>query len=243
MNKKIIKQKTVVEQVMEEIKQLIASGRYTVGDQIPPENNLAEMFGVSRPTIREAIKIFNYLGVLESQTGKGTYVSPRENISSEALTWSILLGDNELFELIEMRIVLEERSLLKLTTLQGENPEAAADTISILEEQVSRMRRCLTDFSSAELTSADYTFHAAVISGSANSLFRSIYQTLKSFMHEEIARTHKVVANVDYVVREHENILNGIKSGDPGQALKAFREHMSSTCRLIFNKIPESLDL
>lgn len=243
MNIKIIKQKTVVEQVMEEIKQLVASGKYKVNEKIPPENELADMFGVSRPTIREAIKIFNYLGILESHTGKGTYVSPRENISAEALTWSILLGDSELFELIEMRMVLEERSLLKLTTLYHKNPESAADIIRTLEEQVARMRACLTDFSSEELTSADYAFHAAVISGSLNSLFSSIYRTLKSFMHEEIDRTHKVVANVDYVIREHETILTNIKSGDPKLALKAFREHMSSTCWQIFGRMPEILDI
>ena len=112
----------MVEQVMEEIKNLIATGRYKVYDQIPPESELADMFGVSRPTIREAIKIFNYLGVLKSYTGKGTFVSDSENISIEALTWSILLADNEVSELIELREVIEQRGLENLTQKYKKNP-------------------------------------------------------------------------------------------------------------------------
>ena len=56
-----IKKTTIVEQVMEQIKALIASGAYKSGDKIPTELELAESFGVGRSTIREAIKIFNHL--------------------------------------------------------------------------------------------------------------------------------------------------------------------------------------
>ena len=85
MIKKKIKQKTIVEQVMEEIKNLIASGQYKVDDKIPSEAELCEMFGVSRPTIREAIKVFNYLGVLEAtlkpSMAGGARPSPRRMTS------------------------------------------------------------------------------------------------------------------------------------------------------------------
>ena len=79
-----IRQKTVVEQVMEQIKELIASGKYKPGDKLPTEHELAEKFGIGRSSIREAIKIFNYLGVLKSKAAKGTFLSDRGNISAEA---------------------------------------------------------------------------------------------------------------------------------------------------------------
>ena len=50
------------------------------------------MFGVGRSSIREAIKIFNYLGIMESKAALGTFISERSNISREALTWALLLG-------------------------------------------------------------------------------------------------------------------------------------------------------
>ena len=68
---------------MEKIKELIASGEYTTGGRLPTEQEMAERFGVGRSSIREAIKTFNYLGVLESKTAKGTFVCDSNSISSE----------------------------------------------------------------------------------------------------------------------------------------------------------------
>ena len=112
---KKIKQKTVVEQVMSKIKDLIATGTYSPGDKIPTEHELAISFGVGRSSIREAIKIFNYLGVLESRTAKGTFVRERSGISVEALTWSMLLGEDELNEMIDLWGSIEIWAMFNLT--------------------------------------------------------------------------------------------------------------------------------
>lgn len=235
MEKKVLKQKTVVGQVMEEIKELIATGKVKPNDRFPPENELAEMFGVSRPTIREAIKIFNYLGVLASHTGKGTYVSDRASISSEALTWSILLGDVELAELIEIREILEERSILKLTRKVREAPESTKDTMEKLDVQIQKMKIALDMNSKEDLTEADYEFHALIIAGSGNSLFSAIFNTLKAFMHEEIKRTHRSSQTNEHILTEHLIIFEAIKSADHEEALRAFRNHISSIHRQIFS--------
>jgi len=230
MEKKTFRQKTVVEQVMEEIKNLIATGKFKVYDQIPPENELADMFGVSRPTIREAIKIFNYLGVLKSYTGKGTFVSDSANISIEALTWSILLADNEVSELIELREVIEQRGLQTLTQKYKRNPDSVRDSLHLLEEQVEKMKKAIELFSPEELTEADYTFHKIVIEGSENSLFAAIYQTLKAFMTEEINKTHEGLEDLGNIVNEHRLILDTIRTGNASKAKKAFEAHMGSKC-------------
>ena len=74
MRSNAIRQQTVVTQVMGEMRNLIASGAYVPGDRIPTEKELAERFGVGRSSIREAIKIFNYLGILSSKAALGTFV-------------------------------------------------------------------------------------------------------------------------------------------------------------------------
>ena len=78
-----IKHKTLVEQVMGKIRKLIASGEFKVHDRLPTENEMAEMFGTGRSSIREAIKVFNYLAVLESRAAKGTYVCSRSTSPPE----------------------------------------------------------------------------------------------------------------------------------------------------------------
>ena len=73
----VIRQTTVVAQVMERMKELIASKKYKPGDYLPPETDLAKEWGVSRSSIREATKIFNYMGLLESHAGRGTFLCER----------------------------------------------------------------------------------------------------------------------------------------------------------------------
>lgn len=227
---KKIKQKTIVEQVMEEIKNLIASGQYKVADKIPSEAELCEMFGVSRPTIREAIKIFNYLGVLESFTGRGTYVSNRGNISTETLTWSLLLGSNELADLLELRESIESRSITSLTGLFKKGNSSAIRIVDELENILTSMRAAIAVPNKEDLKIADYTFHMKIIEGSNNGIFKEIYSTLQSFMLEEMHQTHEQAKNLDYVINEHQVILKGIRSGDKEKALKALNDHLRSPC-------------
>ena len=231
---KKIKQKTIVEQVMEEIKSLIASGQYKVDDKIPSEAELCEMFGVSRPTIREAVKIFNYLGVLESFTGKGTYVSNRGNISTETLTWSLLLGGDELADLLELRESIESRSIMQLTKFHHETHAKAYEIVEELRSILDDMKTAIRDEKKEDLKLADYTFHKKIIEGSSNGIFSEIYSTLQSFMLEEMHQTHEQAENLDYVINEHQAILDGIVSGRKATALAAFNDHMNSEC---FNSI------
>jgi DNA-binding FadR family transcriptional regulator len=75
-----VRQKTIVEQVMDQFKDLIASGQLRPHDKIPTESELAQMFGIGRSSVREAIKIFQYLGILEASPRKGTFVATTQRL-------------------------------------------------------------------------------------------------------------------------------------------------------------------
>ncbi len=221
-----IRQKTVVEQVMEQIKELIASGKYQPGDKLPTEHELAEKFGIGRSSIREAIKIFNYLGVLESKAAKGTFLSDRGNISAEALSWSILLGKDELQELIETRGAIELWSIITLTGLYQNDPEKCTPVIEELKEQIRKMKKGLEEGKLEEMVEADYAFHNIVVKSTENSLFYSIYKTLKSFMYEEIVQSQNDYADPGLIVSEHQDIIDTIMSGDINRSVKTFNSHI-----------------
>jgi DNA-binding FadR family transcriptional regulator len=225
VERKAIKQKTVVQQVMEELKNLIASGQYKVHDKIPTENELAEMFGIARTSIREAIKIFNYMGILESQTGRGTFISDRTNINTEALTWSILLGQNNIYELIELREVLEHRGLQALLEKRTLDPESFRACLETLAGEIEHMREGVTQSSVDKVIEADYAFHGTIISQSKNKLFLDIYHTLKGFMHAEIKNIVSKLKSSE-VIRYHTVIYDAIEEGNAGEALSAFTEHI-----------------
>ena len=230
-----IKHKTLVEQVMEKIRKLIASGEFKVHDRLPTENEMAEMFGTGRSSIREAIKVFNYLGVLESRAAKGTYVCPRSNISTEALTWSMLLGQDDYYELIDMRAAMELWSMVALTGKYHQNPGSVSDTVGMLETRVSKMRAAIENGDSASLARADYEFHSVIIESSRNTLFSSIYEILRSFMREEIEKSHKDFTDINTIIQEHQLFIDAVKSGDIGIAQQTVLSHIASIKRRLAN--------
>jgi GntR family transcriptional repressor for pyruvate dehydrogenase complex len=224
-----VRQKTVVEQVMDQIKDLIATGQLKPHDRIPTETELAQMFGIGRSSVREAVKIFQHLGILEVSPRKGTYVCDYTNISVEALTWSILLRKNDIYELIGLREVIEEHAIEVVAGKVASNSDESRPTIEMLKGVLTRMQEAVDSASIQDIVDADYEFHRAIIASCGNTLFSSIYETLRAFMQEEIRRTNLPDSARSSLVAEHEAILAGVAAGDIQASLQAFRLHISAT--------------
>jgi len=238
-----IRQQTVVGQVMEKIRDLIATGQYKSGDKIPTEQELADRFGIGRSSVREAIKVFNYLGVLESRTARGTFVCDRKNISSEALTWSILLGDDELFELIEFRGALELWCFMALARQIDENPDAHKKLIKKLEDNIEKMRKAERAEDRSTLVRLDYNFHKMILEEVGNSIVISLYETLKSFLYEEIKKAHLSVDAFPRQADNHLRLLNAIKSGNSETAAGAIKHHFRETADFVRDTMQREKEL
>ncbi|MCK4507540.1 MAG: FadR family transcriptional regulator, partial [Desulfuromonadales bacterium] len=78
---KPIRPKKISEEIVDQIKQLIAKGDLKPGDRIPSERDLATMLGVSRPSVREAIMVLEAMGFLDSRQGGGTFVKTLTEVS------------------------------------------------------------------------------------------------------------------------------------------------------------------
>ena len=229
----IIRQQTVVGQVMDKIRELIATGQYKSGDRIPTELELSERFGIGRSSVREAIKVFNYLGVLESRTARGTFVCDRSSISNEALSWSILLGDDELFDLIEFRGALEVWCFMALAREIGENPESHQYLIRKLEDTIADMQHAEESENRETLVRLDYNFHKIILEEVGNRIVISIYETLKSFLYEEIKKSHMSIEAFPRQSENHQLLLNAIKSGNPETAAGAIKHHFRETADFV----------
>lgn len=228
-----IRQQTVVEQVMSEIRDLIASNAYSAGDKIPTEKELAERFGVGRSSIREAIKIFNYLGVLESRAALGTFIRDRSQISSEAFSLFVLLGNDELDDLIELRGAIELWSVVGLVARIRSDDPSASECIRSLQTIVEGMRECAARNEREPLIEADFGFHYEIIMSSNNPLLVSVYDTLRSFLHEEIRRSHGDYEDPTQIFLEHRELVESMESGDLGTALSAYTDHIENIKRRV----------
>lgn len=228
-----ISQKTVVDQVMEKIKQLIADGVYAPGDKIPAETELAAQFGIGRSSVREAIKIFNYLGVLQSRSSRGTIVSDRSTISSEILSWALLLGNDDKEELVELRGAIELWSLIRLTSLVKKNCDTSNPIIAGLVDEVATMEQAIKNKDEQLLKKADYDFHYQIIKGGDNQLFISLYEILRNFMMNEIEQTHMKYTMQMKIVEEHRELIDAITSGDLLQASLTYMAHIENIKSLL----------
>lgn len=224
-----IRQKTIVQQVMEKIKEFVASGEIKPGDRLPTELELAKTFGVSRSSIREAIKIFSYLGVFETQTRRGTILCSHSSISNEALTWTFLLGKKDFDDLLALRKAIEQEAWIMLCDARKKNMGDTQETINKLKSEVDKMRQAVREKSIEKLEKADYSFHESVISASRNEQFIILFETLKSFTLEEIRKSN-IYRNMSIsIYTDHLHMLKALEAVDIGKILKLFNAHIKNT--------------
>ena len=106
-------------------------------------------------------------------------------------------------------------------------PKRLKPVIESLEQQVGRMHDAVAASSIEDIVAADYEFHRLIIAACGNTLFSNIYDTLRSFMHEEIRKTNLLESTRAALVDEHQTIIAGIRSGGSQAALAAFEAHIT----------------
>ena len=236
MTNKKVRRHTIVEQVMERIRDLISSGEYKVGDKFPNENSLAERFGIGRSSVREAIKILHYIGVLHSSTGRGTYICDWKNISTEALTWVPLLSEMDYNEIMDFRFAIETQCISSLTAEYGRKEANATATVEGLSIITAGLKKAADECDTDTLIGWDYEFHNVIIQHSKNTVFVSIYAILRSFL---IDVTKKMLTQYEEPINiylEHNSILESIKSGNPIKSAPEIYAHIEK-CKVLIKAI------
>ena len=196
------------------IQELIASGTYGVGSRLPPERQLAEQFGVSRPTIREALIALEAKGLVSVKTGSGVYVI--EQKPNRPGFVSLVSA----FELIEARVIIE-----------GEVAARAAEMIT--KEELAALKESIDQMAvdPASSTEADRKFHSVLSDATKNralsSLVRELWEIQESL--ENIRQAHEAVCNKDSQrrIEEHTAIYEALRARDSRAARLAMRRHFS----------------
>jgi len=201
-------------QVVEKIKHLIDSGEYSATSRLPAERQLAERFGVSRPTIREAVIALEAKGYVTVKVGSGVYVSERTQ-ATEGLG-SVVSP----FELVEARVLIE-----------GEAAALAAGMIT--DEQLDQLKTAIEEMAEDEETAraADRRFHSVISAATNNPAFSAIIRQLWDAQEglEHIRQAHQSVCMQDNEkrLREHIAIYEALEQRDPKTARKSMRNHFS----------------
>jgi DNA-binding FadR family transcriptional regulator len=212
------------EQVYDQLRELIVSGEVQRGERLPNETVLAREFGVSRGTVREALRILAAQNLIRTAKGAGggSFVTmPTVDHISEFLQANIsLLSDVENVELGEF---LEARDLLEVFAAR-----LAASRHS--PEDIERMRSTIVDDPSALTTESRFAhnkeFHSAVLGASGNTLLCISAQPIFSILQTNLSRPKLASAFPVRVNDDHRQILSAIESGDEAEAEKQMHQHL-----------------
>ncbi|WAH38382.1 FadR/GntR family transcriptional regulator [Alicyclobacillus dauci] len=199
-------------------------GELKPGDRIPPERELATMFGVSRTAIRDAIKILSGQGLLQVRHGVGIFVTAGKPMSSDVFD----VTHGNLRDLFDIRKVLETEAAAWAATRA--EPDHIARLESILQDALDHQ----SDL--ARLAERDAQFHVAVAEASQNMLLVRVMWTLLDALAESRQASLSVPNRAQQSLLEHKTIVDAIRQHDVQSARAAMHLHLSSVEESVVHK-------
>ena len=210
-----IKRRTLHEQVMVQLAAYIRGGKLKPGDQLPPERELAERMQVSRPTIREALRIMQLQSLIVSRPGSGTFIAEGNAQSLAQAVTQIALQD-----IFEARMLLDP-SMAALAAARA-TPADVEKLKSILHQQEQEMRH------GGDSARSDIAFHSAIAEATHNrALIRLARVLIEIFApsRDTFFQTHE---RAKKSLAFHKRILESIEAHSPVKARRAMSEHIKS---------------
>lgn len=218
------------DQVRDRLLEMIRSGEYREGDQLPTEPQLMEMFGVGRSSVRAAIQALVGLGIVELRPGRGTYV---RRISVTDLV-NIVGGAFQL-DFSSALHLHEVRAMIETTAAR-----LAAHRRS--DDDLERMHQCIQDYAvahaakqSEQAIDADLAFHRAMVEAARNPVLLSLLDSIGGILKEH-RREYGIPGDASgraRVILEHDAITEAVRAGDARRAELRVAQHM----RMIWDQI------
>ncbi|MCA1305618.1 FadR family transcriptional regulator [Microbacterium esteraromaticum] len=204
--------------IAERIEQAVLSGELRPGDHLPSERELVEQYGVSRPTVREALRVLQSNHVVESRLGdrRGPVVLPLSSAPLErALKQATALSGADLSSLLQFRMVISSAAAV-LAAHHRDDEELAA-----LERANARMRASVGT-NPVAFGEADLEFHKVLAKASRNTLLELVNEAVRgavlSLMEQKIASASDSRVLMQSLIHHHEEMLDAIRRRDGKRA-------------------------
>lgn len=233
-----IERKTLSEQVAEQLERGIREGVYQTGDQLPPERELMEQFGVGRPAIREALFYLQKLGFIAIRNGtRPRVIKPTVEAASPRISRALRAaiddpeGQNDL---------QDARVLFEVAVCREVAQRASAADIRNLRDALDANRRNIGN--EAEFKQSDNSFHAALAEATHNPLVSAVHDALATLLDDRRAQALQQPGEDAVAFQFHQEIVAAIADRDPGAAEDAMRRHLDhhyGTFRTIKQKGPQ----
>ena len=207
---------TLSDSIMDQLIDLIVQGKLKPGDRLPAERELSEMFGVSRASMREAIKALSKVGLFRIMPGKGTYIECANDENVNALAYPLLLLEHDVEFLFEAREVVQVE-MARLAAQRATKEDIAAIRLAI---QKAKEAENIT-----EQAKVDIEFDLGVAKAAKNTILIKFLYSIQEFMR----LTHmRFITSERYSnsIQDHTRILELIEQGLSDEAGEAMSKHL-----------------
>jgi GntR family transcriptional repressor for pyruvate dehydrogenase complex len=223
-----IRRNRIYEEIARQIEKMITE-KMKPGDMLPPERQLAEMFSVSRSSIRDAIRTLELSGFVEARQGLGTVVRDRSAEVLNPLTSVLVQKRKQVSELLDVRKMLEPP--LAARAAVHATPDEVAEMEVILRRQQQKMQ-------AGELAiEEDNEFHYAIALAADNSVVLKVLDVLMDLLRETRERSLQAEGRPERSMADHRDVLDAIKRQDAGGAEAAMRRHIEAVEKMVLTKL------
>jgi DNA-binding FadR family transcriptional regulator len=217
-----LNRESVTSSIINRLTDLLISGELKPGDKLPTEMELAEQLGVGRNSVREAIKMLSYLGVIEIRRGIGTFVA---NSMPESVVNPLILG--LVFEQKTSREIIELRLLIETAIGEIVIQKASDEDIKKLVAANEHLKKAAArkSSSSQQLRDIDIGFHETLLELTDNNPLKKVGKAIYALFLSSIENTVK--QDPERAVRNHQLIIEAVEKRDPELLRKHMKESLS----------------
>lgn len=217
------------EVIVDKIRELMREGQLRPGNRLPPERELCELFGVSRVTMREALRMLESAGLVEIRVGArgGAFVTaPSSNRVGEGLSDLFTLSVISAADVTEVRMILEVGIVPLVCERATEEDLAALEKICERSEEALRAGEYTMDMS--------LEFHTAVAQATHNPALEMLVESFRGPILMSLQRAKDAAPEMGgRGTKEHEQFIEAVRRRDADQASRIMREHLMRTAHRV----------
>lgn len=216
----LVEEATTSKRIVDQIVDLVATGKLKVGDKLPPERDLAQLLGVGRSSVREALKSMTNMGLLTAKRSEGTFIKKADSESLRTyFQWNVFLETNTLMDLIEAREVIELTIITKVAKKHTEDDiRSLRGTVRAMEEGKDSLEKT---------TKSDIDFHTTLVNVAGNSILQIMIELIRSAMETWFKHVLSNKGNLEATISEHTEIIDAIEAHDELRATNLLKVHLA----------------
>nr|WP_115681784.1 FadR/GntR family transcriptional regulator [Cupriavidus taiwanensis] len=222
----------VTQHALERMQTLIYSGEWAADSQIPSQRELAELLGVSRSSLREAISSLEGMGLVRVEPGRGVFVASLEQQAAVGRNSEVHQIDHTPSELYEARLLMEGWAAALAAI------HITDDDIATLRKLLGQMEITVKNHDVTHLNQLDFEFHSLIAACCGNRLIRALLAPI--FSEEEMGAPRlSDTAFLSSRVKEHREIVEALATRNPSLAQMAMRNHVLRSAKRVQVELPD----